>query len=890
VQRLLVVALLTACEPPVGSVVARDAGADDVGTDARPVPAQSCAAGWVTTDLLGPTVTAAARATASVTAAAPTGEGLAARDGGGLFLARLRGFDPAILEPLGRLGIQLVEPRRGREAVLALGPGADLAAALARGLILAARPLRPADKLPPEPPAAPADARLREGRLALFADARGRRSRRTFAELGLPLSRAGELAASRRPWVYRVAEERTPDALLGADLRRSTGVEEVQGFSLGPGQAPRYSGYSGQGVVVAVVDSGVDGAHLDLHALDATGASQGSRVTGDPATGGPFGPHGTAVASLLAGNGYNSPGFSYHGAPGLPFEHRGQAPRVSKLISIYKGSPWTAAVGEAQLYNHSYPLSYGTYNDASAFVDNAIHSGLTGDNGLDPPRPMVWAVGNTGSSAGAAGGLVGYYSAQAVAKNPLVVGATNANDDSFCAWSSHGPTLDGRIKPDLVAPGGKDLRPREGIPAEVDEIRLVASAASGAADLAWTFDADGDLEGWTAGPGLTQVKVQGGSLHALITLGGEAREEQLLRPDGGSLSRSGLPVDGSAFERLELRMRLQVTEEPGKTRWPDLWVLSWEDGVQRHVVYAPFDSAKQDGGWQTHALSVPASFGTVTALQIELASYVDGLVAAAAQTQSYQLVAGTSFSAPAVSGVLALLLEQLADERGLDLTSAPPWPSTLKALLVHTARDMVHTAADPRDRLNPDTKAPELLPTGPDFATGFGLVDALAAHRLLRADQPGGRKSIEQTIAEHAVHSYRVAISPSARPEQLRATLAWDDPPGSPTLAPSEPQLVNDLDLVAISPSGQIHGPWVLDPLPRNPQGALDPIKPSDIQPARRCVGVAGLGPTCEDHRNNVEQVAVDRPEPGWWTLEVRAHDVPRGPQRYSLVVAASCN
>lgn len=887
-RRILVVALLAACEPPVSAPVARDSGAD-AEADARPVPAQSCVAGWVTTDLLGPAVTAA-RARASVTAAAPASGGLAARHVGGLLLARLRGFDPAILGRLGRMKIRLVEPRRGREAVLAIEQGADPATALAQGLILAARPLRPADKLPPEPPGAPADARLREGRLALFADARGRRSRRTFAELGLPLTRAGELAASRRPFVYRVAEERTPDALLGADVRRSTGVEEVQGFGLGPDQSPRYSGYTGQGVVVAVVDSGVDGAHLDLHALDSTGASQGSRVVGDPAIGGPFGGHGTAVASILAGNGYGSPAFSYHGAPGLPFEHRGQAPQIAKLISIYKGSPWTAAVGEAQLYNHSYPLSYGTYNDASAFVDGAIHSGLTGENGPDPPRPMVWAVGNAGSSGGSAGGPVGFYSAQAVAKNPIVVGATNANDDSFCAWSSHGPTPDGRLKPDLVAPGGKDFRPRGGIPAEVDEIRLVASAASGAADLAWSFDVDGDLEGWKAGPGLTQVKVQGGSLHALITLGGEAREEQLLRPDGGSLSRGGLSVDGSVFERLELRTRLQVAEEPGKTRWPDLWVLSWEDGVERHVVYAPFDRAKQDGGWQTHALSLPAGFGTVTALQIELASYIDGIVAAAAQSQSYQLVAGTSFSAPAVSGVLALLLEQLADERGLDLTSAPPWPSTLKSLLIHTARDMVHATADPRDRLNPDTRAPDLLPAGPDFATGFGLVDALAAHRLLRADRPGGRKSVEQTIAEHVVHSYSVAIGPSARPDRLRATLVWDDPPGSPTLALGEPQLVNDLDLVAISPSGQVHGPWVLDPLPRNAQGALDPITPSDIKPARRCVGAGGLGPTCEDHRNNVEQVVVERPEPGWWTVEVRAHDVPRGPQRYSLVVAASCN
>jgi hypothetical protein len=74
--------------------------------------------------------------------------------------------------------------------------------------------------------------------------------------------------------------------------------------------------------------------------------------------------------------------------------------------------------------------------------------------------------------------------------------------------------------------------------------------------------------------------------------------------------------------------------------------------------------------------------------------------------------------------------------------------------------------------------------------------------------------------------------------------------------------LVNDLDLVVRDPLGAQHHVWTLDP--GNPSA-----------PAVR---------TAADHVNNMEQVLVDAPMPGTWSVEVRAHDMPSGPQSFSLV------
>jgi hypothetical protein len=253
-----------------------------------------------------------------------------------------------------------------------------------------------------------------------------------------------------------------------------------------------------------------------------------------------------------------------------------------------------------------------------------------------------------------------------------------------------------------------------------------------------------------------------------------------------------------------------------------------------------------------------------------------GILAAERDKQTYIEMRGTSMAAPVITATVALLLQQ-ARKQGPG--HVPRLPSTFKAVLVQTARDCVHPTPHPdpdREVANPDTKGPVLFHEGPDYATGFGLVDAHAACTLM-AVWRRWREGAMQTVGQDAF--YRIDVPPDTA--VLKVTLAWDDEPADPTAAVTAPKLVNDLDLVLIDPDNHEHLPWVLDPLPLTSvpgSGDLDPIKPDDVKPAHRGV----------DRLNNVEVALVHSPIPGEWKARVRAHQLRQGSfQAFSLAGSA---
>jgi subtilisin family serine protease len=199
----------------------------------------------------------------------------------------------------------------------------------------------------------------------------------------------------------------------------------------------------------------------------------------------------------------------------------------------------------------------------------------------------------------------------------------------------------------------------------------------------------------------------------------------------------------------------------------------------------------------------------------------------------YGGMCGTSMAAPVVSGISALLIEQFNRTYGAD-----PWPSTIKALLVHGAWDM-------------DDGTPWYNP-GPDYASGYGLVDAKRSADLIR-----DRALRQDTISADAeFDDFEVTVPPGTT--QLKVTLAWDDPAA---IQNANPALVNDLDLVLIDPGATLVAPWLLNPS-------------APAAPAARGV----------DRINNLEQVLVVDPLPGTWQISVRGFDVAEAPQDYSLV------
>lgn len=193
---------------------------------------------------------------------------------------------------------------------------------------------------------------------------------------------------------------------------------------------------------------------------------------------------------------------------------------------------------------------------------------------------------------------------------------------------------------------------------------------------------------------------------------------------------------------------------------------------------------------------------------------------------------GTSMAAPAVTGILGLLLEAYNVTYGED-----PWPSTLKAVLLHTAEDLG----------NP----------GPDFAFGYGHVDAAAGINAIIPTSDGSSRYIRQAAVSDGEERTFAVASDGSRP--LKCTLVWDDPAGTSS---STRALINDLDLRLRDPAGASHLPWVLFP---------------DSNPSRS----ATRG---DNQRDNVEQVVVENPVAGPWTAVVIGDSVPLGPEEFSLI------
>jgi len=701
----------------------------------------------------------------------------------------------------------------------------------------------------------------------------------------VPRSRSAVEALANQVDVLDISPHLVEESTLDTS-REAANVDDVQMLNVVEG-APVYDGLTGRGVRVAVTDTGVVADHPDLQTYDATGMAVASRVIGDsPELGDDQGRHGTLVAGFLAGNGQLSEGYSIGRHTGGPFEWRGVAPGVDPIVSVVSvahARPWEEAfiTHRAYLSNNSHTQGAGGYTRISLWWDVMSYSGASASAGTSPPRVVVFSQGNNGAfHSHPTIPVRGYYGVTATGKNPIAVGGANANDDTHATGAALGPTLDGRLKPDVVAGGYVDWRPPDGALIALEEVRLVATEDGGAADIVWTpatTDPDWSLRG---------------ELEAATVVG--SRLEYRTFGDAWLRYDPADPMDGTLYDRVRVRYEVLDAGDPDLHEAPGLLGTRWDTNG---------DGRFNRGSWPGHEPSVGmveldeplARFeGTPHAFEVSPTRWRNQSVVLNRRGNYGFSGGGTSFSSPIVTGVAALLLEQLRDDHGYDLDTSPPRPSTIKALLIHTATDLVRLEPPTRDAPNPDTGEAVVYHAGPDWATGYGLVNARAATDLVRTHRPDAQRFVEHAIEDGTAHVFTIRVRPDAGP--LRATLAWDDFNGSTMIAPTERQLINDLDLVLVSPSGVAHGPWILERPPLNADptvDGIDPIEPADIVPATRCAedsfweGASTLA--CENHLDNVEQAVVDAPEAGTWTVRVRARVI-EGPQHYSLVVSQPCS
>jgi hypothetical protein len=234
---------------------------------------------------------------------------------------------------------------------------------------------------------------------------------------------------------------------------------------------------------------------------------------------------------------------------------------------------------------------------------------------------------------------------------------------------------------------------------------------------------------------------------------------------------------------------------------------------------------------------------------------------------------------------------------------ADPSPTTLRALLIHTAHDLIEaystlgniqgndlylyddqcsfssTRSDHfMTGLNPGSEflvQGGQVYKGPDYVYGYGMVQAGKASEFAENSH-----FLEEEI-DRGYKEYRVNVDTTMLTDEdgkLRVTLVWDDPPWSVSSLPDPTHglLQNDLDLELIDPSGRRHLPWVLNP--------AEPAEPARQHSRGRFLPVT---PNLRDQRNTIEQVVIEAPQPGVWTIRVRAGHMVRPPQSFALVSAA---
>lgn len=193
---------------------------------------------------------------------------------------------------------------------------------------------------------------------------------------------------------------------------------------------------------------------------------------------------------------------------------------------------------------------------------------------------------------------------------------------------------------------------------------------------------------------------------------------------------------------------------------------------------------------------------------------------------------GTSMAAPGVTGVI-VLLQQYYNSLYSNYMKA----ATVKGLVMHTADE---AGANP----------------GPDYAFGWGLINAESAAKVIRDKNLGsGRTVIEENSLANGATFTKSFTTNGTQP--LRISISWTDPQynvqNTGDTDPDTTYLVNDLDVKVTSSTGTVYYPWKLQgmsattsPATNNSTNNADNFERVDIP------GIAGTYTITVTHKGSI--------------------------------------